>query len=50
MPFMQPDKHAVTVSKRGIVEFNVPSGSGVSVIGLRAKADRTLMTTPVLTK
>ena len=50
--FLLPDadRYPVTTNKRGMVEFVVPSGGKISAIGLRAKADGTLTTIPVLTK
>ena len=48
--FLLPDRFQAAVNKRGMVEFAVPSGAGISVIGLRAKSDGTLTTIPVLTK
>lgn len=48
--FMLPDKYAVTAGKRGMVEFIVPQSGQISAVGLRAKADGTLTTIPVLTK
>jgi hypothetical protein len=48
--FMLPDAYSITASKRGSVEFAVPVGGKISVIGLRAKADGTLTTIPVLVK
>ena len=48
--FMLPDRYQEAVAKRGMVEFAVPQGGGISVIGLRAKSDGTLTTIPVLTK
>ncbi|MEQ1946121.1 MAG: FG-GAP-like repeat-containing protein [Bryobacteraceae bacterium] len=39
-----------TKNRRGTVEFGVPLGRGVSIIGLRAKSDGTLTTVPVLTR
>lgn len=48
--FMLPDRYQEAVGKRGMVEFAVPQGIGISVIGLRAKSDGTLTTIPVLTK
>jgi YD repeat-containing protein len=48
--FMLPDRYQEAVAKRGMVEFAVPQGIGISVIGLRAKSDGTLTTIPVLTK
>jgi len=48
--FLLPDLLQEVVGKRGMVEFAVPQGAGISVIGLRAKSDGTLTTIPVLTK
>jgi YD repeat-containing protein len=48
--FMLPDRYQEAVGKRGMVEFVVQQGIGISVIGLRAKSDGTLTTIPVLTK
>jgi hypothetical protein len=48
--FMLPDKYAEAAGRRGMVEFTVPSGGLISVVGLRTKADGTLMAIPVLTK
>ncbi|MEQ1884529.1 MAG: FG-GAP-like repeat-containing protein [Bryobacteraceae bacterium] len=48
--FLLPDTYASVANKRGLVEFVVPSGGRISVIGLRAKSDGTLTTLPVLSK
>jgi hypothetical protein len=48
--FLLPNNYTVTANKRGMVEFVVPSGGKISAVGLRAKADGTLTTIPVLTK
>ncbi len=48
--FMLPDRYQAAKGKRGMVEFAAPQGQGISVIGLRAKSDGTLTTTPVFTK
>jgi hypothetical protein len=48
--FLLPDKYLAAAKKRGMVEFIVPSGGQISVVGLRAKSDGTLTTIPVLTK
>ena len=48
--FMLPANYAATANKRGMVEFVLPPGAKISVIGLRAKNDGTLTTIPVLTK
>ncbi|MEQ1946748.1 MAG: BACON domain-containing carbohydrate-binding protein [Bryobacteraceae bacterium] len=48
--FLLPDFDAVTGNVRGMAEFVVPQGGKISVIGLRARADGTLTTIPVLTK
>jgi hypothetical protein len=40
----------ITNGRRGTAEFVVPTGGKISVIGLRAKADGTLTTIPVLIK
>jgi len=48
--FMLPDRYPEAAGKRGMVEFAVPQGVGISVIGLRAKSDGTLTTIPVFTK
>jgi hypothetical protein len=48
--FMLPANFPLTTDKRGVVEF-APSGGGrISIVGLRAKADGTLTTVPVLAK
>ncbi|MEQ1949198.1 MAG: hypothetical protein ABL995_18540 [Bryobacteraceae bacterium] len=48
--FLLPSNFAVTANKRGLVEFVMPQGGRIGVIGLRAKADGTLTTIPVLSK
>lgn len=48
--FLLPSAYPVTANKRGMVEFVLPDGSHISVIGLRAKADGTLTTIPILAK
>jgi len=48
--FLLPSNYAVTANKRGMVEFVVPVGGKINAVGLRAKADGTLTTIPVLTK
>src|SRR5262249_28764325 len=48
--FMLPANYASTAGIRGMVEFVVPAGNAINVVGLRAKADGTLTTIPVLTK
>ncbi|MEQ1886904.1 MAG: BACON domain-containing carbohydrate-binding protein [Bryobacteraceae bacterium] len=48
--FLLPDFEAVTGNLRGMAEFVVPVGAKISVIGLRARADGTLTTIPVLTR
>jgi hypothetical protein len=48
--FLLPTNYTVTTNKRGMVEFVVPPGAKISVVGLRAKSDGTLTTIPVLTK
>ena len=48
--FLLPSKYAFAGNKRGMVEFVVPQDGQISVVGLRAKADGTLTTMPVLTK
>jgi len=48
--FLLPSKYAIAGNKRGMVEFVVPQGARISAVGLRAKADGTLTTIPVLTK
>jgi hypothetical protein len=51
--FMLPDPtkgFPITANKRGMAEFVVPTGGQISAIGLRAKADGTLTTIPVLAK
>lgn len=48
--FLLPSNYAVVAGKRGLVEFVVPGGNRISVIGLRAKADGTLTTLPVLAR
>jgi Protein of unknown function (DUF3443) len=40
----------ITNGRRGTAEFVVPTGAKISVIGLRAKADGTLTTIPILIK
>jgi hypothetical protein len=47
--FLLPDLYQAAADKRGTVEFAVPLGVGIGVIGLRAKSDGTLTTIPVLT-
>jgi len=46
--FLLTDLFQVTKNRRGTVEFGVPAGRGLSVVGLRAKSDGTLTTVPVL--
>jgi flagellar hook assembly protein FlgD len=48
--FMLPTNYSVTANKRRMAEFVVPPGTKISAIGLRAKNDGTLTTTPVVTK
>ena len=48
--FLLPDLDATTNGVRGSAEFVVPLGGKISVIGLRARADGTLTTIPLLTK
>ncbi|MEQ1884250.1 MAG: FG-GAP-like repeat-containing protein [Bryobacteraceae bacterium] len=48
--FLLADVFPGTKSRRGTVEFGVPLGRGVGIIGLRAKSDGTLTTVPVLAK
>ncbi|MEQ1948233.1 MAG: hypothetical protein ABL995_13650 [Bryobacteraceae bacterium] len=51
--FMLPVNFPAAANRRGVAEFLVPSiplGQKISVIGLRAKADGTLTTIPLLTK
>jgi hypothetical protein len=48
--FMLAAAYASAASVRGMVEFLVPTGGKVRVIGLRAKADGNVTTIPVLTK
>jgi hypothetical protein len=48
--FMLADRHPAVAGKRGMVEFAVPPGIGLGVIGLGAKSDGTLTTIPVLAK
>jgi len=53
LSFLLPDPawYPASANKRGIVEFAVPPGGQISVIGLRAKSsDGTLTTIPVLIK
>ena len=48
--FMLAAAYASAANVRGMVEFLVPTGGKISVIGLRAKADGNVTTIPVLTK
>lgn len=48
--FLLPELLASTQGRAGTVEFVVPQGGKLGVIGLRAKADGTLTTIPVLVK
>jgi len=48
--FMLPEKYPEAAGHRGTMEFFTPTGGRISVIGLRAKADGTLTTIPVLVK
>ncbi|MEQ1884108.1 MAG: hypothetical protein ABL967_03545 [Bryobacteraceae bacterium] len=48
--FMLPLTYPATANKRGMVEFVVPAGGQINAIGLRAKADGTLTTIPVLVR
>jgi hypothetical protein len=45
-----PAAYASATNVQGIVEFLVPTGGKISVTGLRAKADGTVTTIPVLAK
>ncbi|MEQ1883831.1 MAG: hypothetical protein ABL967_02140 [Bryobacteraceae bacterium] len=48
--FLLPGNYSVTANRRGMVEFVVPAGGKINAVGLRAKADGTLTTIPVLAK
>ena len=48
--FLLSAAYASAANVRGMVEFLVPTGWKIGVIGLRAKADRTVTTIPVLAK
>ncbi|MEQ1887221.1 MAG: hypothetical protein ABL967_19315 [Bryobacteraceae bacterium] len=48
--FLLPTFFPPALERRGTVEFGVPNGSKVSVIGLRAKDDGTLTTIPIFAK
>jgi len=50
--FLLPDpaRYPITANRHGMVEFVVPPGAKINAVGLRAKADGTLTTIPVLTK
>jgi hypothetical protein len=48
--FLLTPTYAATAGKRGSVEFDTPSGSQISVLGLRATPAGTLTTVPVLVK
>jgi len=50
--FLLPDadRYPVTANRRGKVEFVVPPGGNINAVGLRAKADGTLTTIPMLVK
>lgn len=48
--FLLPDTSTTTAAKRGMVEFVVPQTGKISAIVLRAKADGTLTTIPVLSR
>ena len=48
--FLLPAAYTSAANVRGMVEFLVPTGGKISVIGLRAKADGTVTTIPVLAK
>jgi hypothetical protein len=48
--FMLPDQYSQTANIRGMVEFVVPQGGGISAIGVRATPSGTLTTIPMLTR
>jgi len=48
--FLLPSNYPLAAGKRGMVEFSIPPGAQISAVGLRAKADGTLTTIPVLVK
>jgi hypothetical protein len=49
--FLLPSNYPLTANKRGMVEFVVPAGGQIALIGLRAKGDAgTLTTIPVLVR
>lgn len=48
--YLLPGHDPATANKRGMVEYVVPTGSRIALIGLRAKADGTLTTVPVLAR
>ena len=48
--FLLPAAYTSAANVRGMVEFLVPTGGKISVIGLCAKADGTVTTIPVLAK
>ncbi|MEQ1946230.1 MAG: hypothetical protein ABL995_03525 [Bryobacteraceae bacterium] len=48
--FLLPDKYAFAANRRGMIEFVVPQGGNIAVVGLRAKSDGTLTTIPPLDK
>lgn len=48
--FLLPNRYVFAGNKRGMVEFVVPQGGSIAVVGLRAKSDGTLTTIPVLDK
>ncbi|MEQ1947862.1 MAG: hypothetical protein ABL995_11775 [Bryobacteraceae bacterium] len=48
--FLLPGTFPATADKVGTVEFVVPQGGKINAIGLRAKADGTLTTIPILAK
>ncbi|MEQ1947893.1 MAG: S8 family serine peptidase [Bryobacteraceae bacterium] len=48
--FLLPSNYPTAVGRRGMVEFVIPPASQISAVGLRAKADGTLTTIPVLSK
>ncbi|MEQ1886630.1 MAG: S8 family serine peptidase [Bryobacteraceae bacterium] len=48
--FLLPSNYPIAADRRGMVEFFMSPGAQISAVGLRAKADGTLTTIPVLAK
>ncbi|MEQ1948744.1 MAG: hypothetical protein ABL995_16260 [Bryobacteraceae bacterium] len=48
--YLLPSRFLSTMERRGTIEFGVPAGGKLGVIGLRAKDDGTLTTIPIFAK